>query len=105
MPETFISGDGEQSETLQIFGMEIHPSPTGRRVWPRPFKQFIAGKISNSEISVNDAARECGVSRRQIRDWIRSVEGRPVTKVGAGAQKSRTSFAQLTITTGTPCPP
>lgn len=62
----------------QHYGFTIQVAPNGRRIWPPKFKQHVAAKIASGDLTVQDVADECLVSKSHIRQWRNEAKSRSV---------------------------
>ncbi len=60
----------------QHYGFTIQVAPNGRRIWPPKFTQHVAAKIASGELTVQNVADECHVSKSHIRQWRNEAKSR-----------------------------
>lgn len=64
------------SGPYQHYGFTIQVAPNGRRIWPPKFKQHVAAKIASGELTVQNVADECNVSKSHICLWRNEARSR-----------------------------
>lgn len=81
---------------FEVYGFKIKTHPSGRRIWPPSFKQFIKAKTESGELTVSDVMNACKVTESLVYKWRAAVS---VPDEDASKKIKRKTFSEIVVDT------
>lgn len=83
---------------LKYYGHPIPIGENGRRIWTKEFKRDIGGQMHWRQLTVNEVAKNCGVSPQAAQTWRRHFSV-SVDKLLLPTRRKASNFVELVMET------